>query len=155
MTANSRDKQRSFEAAESAIEYGVWWLQQPGGGTSGSCAGNNNATVAALKVCTEPLSASLTTIADVEASGSWAVRSFAYTPPNMTVNPTNGGMANATDVNYYQAPGLYVENLGLSTDGKSQFYQMTAFGYGGDSKTVSVVRGTFKQTSASKNRGTP
>jgi len=109
----------------------------------------------AERACSEPLSSSLTTIADVDASGSWVNRAFAYTPPNMTVNSAGGGMANATDVNYYKAPGLYMENLGLSTDGKSQFYQMTAFGYGGDSKTVSVVRGTFKQTSASKNRGTP
>jgi type IV pilus assembly protein PilX len=154
MTANSRDKQRSFEAAESAIEYGVWWLQQPGGGVSGSCASNASATVATLKVCTEGLSTSLTTIANVEASGSWVNKAFAYTPPNMTV-ATGGGMANATDVNYYKPPGLYIENLGLSTDGKSQFYQMTAYGYGGDANTVSVVRGTFKQTSASKNRGTP
>jgi len=91
MTANSRDKQRSFEAAESAIEYGVWWLQQPGGGTSGSCAGNTSTTtVATLKVCTEALSTSLTTIANIEASGSWAEKSFAYTPPNMSVNPTAG-----------------------------------------------------------------
>ncbi|HEY9027860.1 MAG TPA: PilX N-terminal domain-containing pilus assembly protein, partial [Burkholderiaceae bacterium] len=32
LTTNTRDKQRSFEAAESAMEYGVWWLGTPGGG---------------------------------------------------------------------------------------------------------------------------
>src|SRR3954471_16081869 len=85
MTANSRDKQRSFEAAEAAVEYGVWWLQQPSGGTVGSCAGNSNATVASLKVCTEALSTSLTSIAAVDVSGSWVTKAFGYTPPNMSV----------------------------------------------------------------------
>jgi type IV pilus assembly protein PilX len=150
LTANSRDKQRSFEAAEAAVEYGVWWLGTPTGGTQGSCAANSNATVASIVVCKEPLSTSLSTVAGM----SWADKAFSYTPPNMTV-ATGGGMANTTDVNYYKAPGLYIENLGLSSDGKSQFYQITAFGYGGDTNTVTVLRGTFKQTAASKNRGTP
>jgi len=154
LTTNTRDKQRSFEAAESAMEYGVWWLGTPGGGAQASCAANSGATVANLKVCTESLGATLSTLANVEASGSWINRAFSYTPPNMTV-AAGGGMASATDVNYYKAPGVYIENLGLSTDGKSQFYQLSSYGYGGDSNTVSVVRATFKQTSSSKNRGTP
>lgn len=158
LTANTRDKQRAFEAAESAVEYGVWWLQQPSGGTVGSCAGNSSATVAALKVCTEALSASLTTVAVVDGSSSWTNKAFAYTPPNMTVNATTnvGGMnTGGTDVIYWKPPGLYPESLGLSADGKTQYYQITAYGYGGDSNTVTVVRGTFKQTSSSKNRGNP
>jgi type IV pilus assembly protein PilX len=152
LTTNTRDKQRSFEAAESAVEYGVWWLQQPGGGTTGSCAGNSSATTATFKVCTEPLSTSLTTIAAL----GWIDKAFSYTPPNMTV-ATGGGMSatNANDINYYKAPGLYMESLGLSPDNKTQYYQITAYGYGGDLNTVTVVRGTFKQTSGSKNRGTP
>lgn len=158
LTANSRDKQRSFEAAESAVEYGVWWLQTPSGGTFGSCASNSNATVSSLTVCNEGLSTSLTTIADVDSSSSWVKKAFAYTPPNMTVasSSTVGGMNAAnTDVIYWKPPGLYIENLGLSTDGFTQYYQITGYGYGGDSNTVTVVRGTFKQTAGSKNRGTP
>lgn len=157
LTANTRDKQRSFEAAEAAVEYGVWWLQQPSGGTVGSCATNSSATVATLKVCTEALSTSLTSVAVVDGSGSWTTKAFAYTPPNMSVtSSTVGGMNSAgTDVLYWKSPGLYPESLGLSADGKTQYYQITAYGYGGDNNTVTVVRGTFKQTSASKNRGTP
>jgi type IV pilus assembly protein PilX len=60
-----------------------------------------------------------------------------------------GGMATATDVNYNAPPGLYIEKLGLSTDGKNTFYQITAYGFGGDANTVSVVRGTVKQTASS------
>ncbi len=154
LTANTRDKQRSFEAAEAAIEYGVWWLQQPSGGTAGSCATNSSATVASIKVCTEALSTSLTTIAAVDGSSSWATKAFSYTPPNMTVNSSGsvGGMS-GTDVVYWKAPGLYPESLGLSADGRTKYYQITAYGYGGDSNTVTVVRGTFKQVAKSTPRG--
>jgi type IV pilus assembly protein PilX len=154
LTANSRDKQRSFEAAETAVEYGVWWLQTPGGGTFNSCSGNTNATVATLTVCTDALPTSLSTIAAL----GWVGQAFAYTPPNMTVasSSTVGGMnTGGTDVIYWKPPGLYIENLGMSADGVSQYYQITGYGYGGDSNTVTVVRGSFKQTSSSKNRGTP
>ena len=63
--------------------------------------------------------------------------------------------AAGTDVNYKQPPGVYVENLGLSSDGKTTFYQSTAYGFGGDANTVSVVRATFKRTAKSKDRGAP
>jgi type IV pilus assembly protein PilX len=160
LTTNTRDKQRSFEAAEAAVEYGVWWLQQPGGGTVASCASNSGATVTSAPtsfwVCKEALSTSLSTVAVVDGSSSWTNQAFSYNPPNMTV-ASGGGMSssNAIDINYYKAPGLYLESLGLSADAKTQYYQITAYGYGGDSNTVTVVRGTFKQSSGSKNRGTP
>ena len=156
ITANTRDKQRSFEAAQSAIQYSAWWLQTVGGGTATTCAGNTaSTTVSSLHVCSEALSTSLTTIAGM----TWADKAFRYPQPGMTVAAAGsvaGGMnAGGTDVIYSQAPGVYLESLGLSADGSSTFYQSTAYGYGGDSNTVSVVRATFKRTAKTKNRGTP
>ncbi len=152
ITANTRDKQRSFEAAQSAVQYSAWWLQSVGAGSATSCSANTaSTTVSTLHVCSEALSTSLTTIAGM----AWADKAFRYPQPGMTV-AAGGGMNTAgTDVNYSQAPGVYLESLGLSADGNSTFYQSTAYGYGGDSYTVSVVRATFKRTAKSKNRGTP
>ncbi len=153
ITTNTRDKQRSFEAAQSAVEYSRWWLETAGGGGSATtCAGNTAATtVSTLHVCSEALSTSLTTIAGL----AWTDKAFRYPQPGMTV-AAGGGMNTAgTDVNYSQAPGVYLESLGLSADGLSTFYQSTAYGYGGDSNTVSVVRATFKRTAKTRNRGTP
>ena len=151
LTANTRDKQRSFESAQAALEYGAWWLSTTGGGGDGkSCATNSAATVTTIHICTEPLAASLTTIRAL----AWVPQAFTYTPPGMVV-ATGGGMASATDINYQAPPGVYPENLGLSTDGKTTFYQATAYGYGGDANTVTVVRATFKRTAKSKDRGTP
>lgn len=153
LTANTRDKQRSFEAAQGALEYGVWWLMTPGGGGAPStCASNNGtATTATIHVCTEALSTTLTSVQDYT---TWWKTAFTYTPPGMTV-AAGGGMATATDVNYQAPPGVYIEKLGLSTDGKYTFYQVTSYGFGGDANTVSIVRGTFKQSASSVNLKTP
>ena len=147
ITANTREKQRSFEAAQSALEYGAWWLKQTsGGGNATTCAANNGLLdTTKLHVCSEALPTSLATLQDYTA---WWKTAFTYTPPGMVV-ASGGGMANATDVNYAFPPGLYIEKLGLSPDGKNTFYQITAYGFGGDPNTVSVVRGTFKQTASS------
>lgn len=152
ITANTRDKQRSFEAAQSAAEFGVWWLRQPSGGGNGTpCAGNVGATTATLHVCSEALPTSLLTLQDYT---TWSSTAFAYTPPGMTVL-AGGGMTTGVDVNYQAPPGLYIEKLGLSKDGKNTFYQITTYGFGGDINTVSVVRGTFKQTASSSSLVTP
>ncbi len=34
-------------------------------------------------------------------------------------------------------------------DGKSELYQVTAYGYGGNADTLSIVRSTYKVTSSS------
>ena len=153
LTSNTRDKQRSFEAAQAALEYGAWWLGSTGGGGNGkACAGNNyDATVSTIHICTEPLSTSLTTIAAL----AWAPQAFTYTLPGMTVAAGGGMNASGSDINYQAPPGVYLENLGLSADGKTTYYQATAYGRGGDVNTYSVVRSTFKQTAKSKDRGTP
>jgi type IV pilus assembly protein PilX len=152
ITANTRDKQRSFEAAQSALEYGAWWLAQPSGGGDGTtCAANNFPAASTIHTCLEPPGATLT---DVRDYTTWYKKAFVYQAPNMNVS-TASGMANATDINYQGFPGVYVEKLGLSTDGKYTFYQLTAYGRGGDANTVSVVRGTFKQTAATHSLKKP
>ncbi len=146
ITANTRDKQRSFEAAQTALEYGSWWLSQSSGGGNGTtCATNSMPDSSTLHVCSEALPASLSTLQDYT---TWYQQAYVYKTPGMTV-AAGGGMASTTDINYQGYPGLYIEKLGLSTDGKSTFYQITSYGFAGDANTVSVVRGTFKQTASS------
>jgi type IV pilus assembly protein PilX len=151
ISANTRDKQRSFEAAEAALQYGAWWLSTAGGGSSVSCAANVNQTVANLHVCTEALSSSIATVAAL----GWTATAYAYTPPGMIVAAGGGLASGGTDINYQKPPGVYIENIGLAPTGSAQFFQLTAYGYGGDINTVSVVRSTYKQTAKSKSLTTP
>lgn len=145
LAGNTRDKQQAFEAAESALQHGEWWLRQSAGGTGEACAGvvdGNN--LDNMRICTEPL-------ADPH-SLPWAVR-IDYTPPRMTV-AAGGDLAANGDINYRESPGLYINFLGLSPDGRSNLYQVTAFGYGGNADTVAVVRSTYQiKTSDVKDLG--
>ena len=144
ISANSRDKQRAFETAQAALQYGEWWLGTTTSTTKTVCQTTTGKTVATIHVCSEALSASRDTIAAL----AWQPSAFTYTQPNVTTG-TGGGLNTAgTDIKYQAPPGVYVEDLGLMADNKSELYQVTAYGYGGNADTSSVVRSTYKVTSA-------
>ena len=138
IAGNTREKQRSFEAAQSALEYGEWWLSS-GGGTPIECVGTNLATAAnAMRVCNLP-PGSVQTL-------PWAIRTD-YQPPSMTVDLTGGLSANG-DINYRAMPGMYINYLGPNAaDPKSQVYQISGFGYGGSATAASVVQSTYQMSS--------
>ncbi len=141
IAGNTREKQRSLQAAESALQYGEWWLNQGNGGTGANCTAVYNAnTVANMQTCTNVLAN--------PATLPWAARGD-YLPPNMTV-ASGGGVvssgANAGDINYYAKPSLYISYLGLDPTGKSMLYQVTGAGYGGSANGASVVQSTYAIT---------
>ena len=137
IAGNTRDKQRSFEAAQSALQYGEWWLAQGTAGTGAACTGVvQGNTVASMRVCSSAIS-------NPQTMSQWSNR-IEYVPPNMTV-ASGGGVASATsDVNYQAKPGIYISYMGLSPDGLSLLYQVTGLGYGGNADTVSVVQSTYR-----------
>ncbi len=141
IAGNTRDKQRAFEAAQSALQYGEWWLAQGSGGSGATCTGANNANdLTQMRVCTAGMSD--------PATLPWSVRSD-YLPPSMSVSSA-GGIASTGDINYQSKPGLYINYLGQSPDGMAQLYQVTAFGYGGNPDTAAVVRSTYQMTTGVK-----
>jgi type IV pilus assembly protein PilX len=150
IAAATRDKQRAVEAAQSALQYGEWWLQLNNGGAAVNCTGmgvNSANTLANMRVCSTAL-ATPTTL-------PWGV-GLAYQPPAMTANG-GGGMAGASspagDINYAGMPGLYINYLGTDPTGLAQLYQVTAYGYGGDATTGAVVQSTYKITPGTKDLG--
>jgi len=145
ISANARDKQRSFEAAQSALAYGEWWLSaHPPGTTTTACSTLvSGDTVANVHVCSNAIQN------DYLTSTAWS-GGFTYTPPNLTVPGSGngtGGMvtANSTsgDVIYWKLPGFYLEYVGVSSKG-GNVYRVTAYGFGGDSNTMSVLRSTYR-----------
>ena len=144
ISANARDKQRAFESAQSALQYAEWWL-------------SNNSPKAAATPCNGMISADLVTNIhvcsnalqpDYLTAATWS-NGFTYTPPNLTA-PTGtfaGGTVTSTDptsdVNYYHLPGFYLEYLGTSASKGGYVYRVTAYGFGGDTNTLSIVRSTY------------
>lgn len=144
IAGNTRDKQRAFESAQSALQYGEWWLGQGNGGTGTNCAGVINGNVmTSMLVCSNPLT--------TPVSLPWAARTD-YLPPSMTV-AIGGGIATTGDINYQAKPGLYMNYLGLTPDGLAQLYRVTAFGYGGNADTAAVVQSTYQIKTGVKDLG--
>ena len=140
IAGNTREKQRSLQTAESALQYGEWWLSQGNGTTGTACTSVYNANVVAnVQTCSNAL-ISPTTL-------PWAARGD-YLPPSMTV-ATGGGLAASGDINYISQPSLYVSYLGLDPTGKSMLYQVTAVGYGGSANGASVIQSTYAITAKS------
>ena len=141
IAGNTLEKQRSLQSAESALQYGEWWLGQGNGSTGANCTTVYSAnTVANMKTCSNAL-ANPTTL-------PWSARGD-YLPPNMTVASGGGVVStgpNAGDINYYAKPSLYISYLGLDPTGKSMLYQVTGAGYGGSANGASVVRSTYAIT---------
>jgi type IV pilus assembly protein PilX len=144
IASSTRDKQRSFENAQSALQYGEWWLGLGNGGIGTPCSTLvSGSTVANVHVCTNALTSA--------AALPWSA-GFTYAPPNYNVS-TTGGQTASGDVNYYALPGFYIEYLGLSANLKSQLYRVTAYGYGGIAETGTVVRSTYQMTPKVVNLG--
>jgi type IV pilus assembly protein PilX len=155
ISANARDKQRSFEAAESALQYAEWWLNNndPGTTTKPCTTLDSGDTVAAIHVCSTPLQS------DYLTAATWT-GGFTYTPPNLTVPAVNaavGGQVSSTDstsdVVYYKLPGFYVEYVGVSSTKGGNVYRLTAYGYGGDANTKSIIRSTYRLPSTFSSGG--
>jgi type IV pilus assembly protein PilX len=143
ISANTRDKQRAFETAQAALQYGEWFLGNSTSQVKSACTTTTGKDVSTIHVCTEALSASRDTIAAL----AWQPSAFTYTQPNLTVAAGGGLTSSGTDINYQAPPGVYVEDLGLMPDNKTELYQVTAYGYGGNADTSSIVRSTYKVTS--------
>jgi type IV pilus assembly protein PilX len=152
MAGNTREKQRAFQAAQTALQYGEWWLGAGNGNTGTTCSGVVDASVLSqMRVCSAAL-ATPTTL-------PWPIRAdyLPAAPAAMGISASGGLNSTGTDMNYFAKPGLYVSYLGLNPTGDAALYQVTAFGYGGganaDGSTAStsaVVQSTYAISSSVK-----
>ena len=137
IAGNTLEHQRSVESAESALEYGEWLLRQTDlPPESANCTQIIDLSQAGATpvICTTPL-LNPSTI-------PWA-GGMRFTPNGMTVRAGGGllpsqGPGTPRDIYYTAQPMLYIQKLGLSTDGV-MLYQMTAAGFGGNAASVSVL----------------
>lgn len=135
IAGNTRDKLRAFSVAQSALQYGEWWLTQGDAGPAAACAGVSPVT--GMSICETPL-------AD-PAQLPWAAH-VDYQPPGLSVS-SSGGVAASGDINFRAMPGLHISHLGPTPDGTGQLYRVSAFAYGGDPNTAAVVQSTYRLSS--------
>lgn len=142
---NTRDKQRAFQGAQSALLFGEWWLNN---GTNNVDFHTCSTTVkpSSLSICNIDPTPNLANIANIQ----WVN----YTPGTMSVatSGTSGGVVDSSsttsDVNYAQSPGVYVAciNCGVPLASGLNLYRVTAIGFGGTggaNGTVAIVQSVY------------
>ncbi|KWW34056.1 pilus assembly PilX family protein [Cupriavidus metallidurans] len=150
IAGNTREKQRAFEAAQSALRYGEWWLGQGNGSSGAPCNSVVSVTAndwSSMQVCSNALTN--------PTALPWTPARADYSPPSMAValNGNLGGKAANGDINYVAPPSLYINYLGLSQDGLSMLYSVTGAGYGGSAATAAVVQSTYQVGASTKDLG--
>jgi len=145
---NTRDKQRALQAAQNALLYGEWWLNNGGSITNVACS--TTATPTAMQVCTYDPGPST---ANLASNVQW----FPYLPTNMKIqssgSSTAGGLVDSTsatsDVIYSQSPGVYINCIspcGTPLGSGQSLFRITAIGYGGIggvNGTVAIVQSVY------------
>ena len=131
MTSNTREKARALRAAQNAMNYAEWWIKQ-NNTTPASCA---NGQLSPPKVCD--------TAVTVQNSAEPPLSAWTeYTPSTNTAYwQTDSQGGNGT---YFRNPGFHIQHLYTSPDGKADYYQITAYGYGGNSQSVAVTQDLFQ-----------
>lgn len=143
LAGNTLEKQRSFQAAQSVLQFGEWWLTNGGNTTStATCSATVDATAdpTLMRVCDAQLPKP-----EVDRTGV----TF-YKPSAMTV--AAGGGKVGDDVNYSANPAVHIAFIGKNGAGAS-LYEVTGVGYGGTNNSVSVVQSVYAVTSSTKCLG--
>ncbi len=149
IAGNTREKERSYQAAQNALAFAEWWLVngtqgsvRPGTGSTCTSSQSTNVTSQSnMFVCSNAPS-------DPSDPTTWPAV-LSYTPPNMMVNSAAGSATDGygnVDINYSKAPGIYInfKNRVIDSSGHTiNVYTVTAAGFGGSSNSTSVVQSVF------------
>ena len=146
MAGNTREKNRSLAAAQAALLYGEWWAKQNfSQGVDCSTMGSVLATGTGVICNWNSTNVVTYNTAPTGTAGSMPLAKY-FTIPTVSYITTSG-----TD-SFYAAPGAYVQYIGYMTvSGPPQLlYRVTAFGYGGNANSFSVVQSTVAVASTTQ-----
>jgi type IV pilus assembly protein PilX len=165
VAGNVREKERALHAAESAQQYGEWWLTQGNNVAVGSvpcAAGTLSANPPANQgqICNQTLVQTQGVPVLTQVPIPWPMQ-VTYLPPGMSVTP--GVPGGNGDPPYAITPAFYITDLGKAGDGQGEAYQVDAYGSGSTaltnagvavaSATVAVVESTYEVQQGVNNLG--
>lgn len=141
VAGNTREKQRSLNAAISAQQYAEWWLTSGQAPQTTTCAAGFVSSDVG-EVCQQ------TTPQPDFASLPWTT-GVTYLPfsSSQTISQNTPSQGS-----YYQPPAYYITDLGSSVTLGGEVYQIDAYGYGGTANSVSVVESTYLVTNQNGTR---
>lgn len=155
IAANVREKQRALHAAESAQQFGEWWLANNSSTAWTVCNALLDGNLNQGQICSNRLALAVpagnVTAVPWQSGGTDIGVTFKQ---STAANTMNVSTTTAKDT-YYAAPRFYISHLGASADGSGEVYQVDAAGYGGNADTVAVVESTVAIKTGVTNRGGP
>ena len=158
IAGNLREKDRALHAAESAQEYGEWWLLQGNNAAIGAVpctAGLRDGTLGQGQICSNPLDTGLgltiTNVPWVTAGPGGGAVGVTFQPQTMAI-ASLGQAGTAGNPAYFSLPTFYIADLGPAFDGQGEAYRVDAFGYGSSQTTVAVVESTYEVSQGVVNR---
>ena len=142
IAGNVREKERAFQAAQSALQFGESWLlamstQPPTDATRQQTCRDNPAFASTgdLRICFDELPTPTN-------PQNW-IGAGTYIPPAMVVL-AGGGMATDgngnADIRYAAMPILYINRIGKNLFTNLCEYRVSAAGFGGSTTSTSVVQ---------------
>lgn len=135
IAGNVLDKTRAQQLADASLLFAERLLMADGSATAGPCNGVEQAEALARTPVCETVLANPTTL-------PWPAR-VEYRPSGLVLQadkPVPG--ATPSDIRYPLRPGFHIAWLGYSRN-SDRLFAVTAYGYGGNESSVSVVRSVF------------
>ena len=141
-TAQEREKQRAFEAAESTLRFAERSLIQGNGNGSVVCSSliSADSSPQSVAICSNALTSAQSAAIPWKVTPNGAELGYSYTPTGLSVGTTGGTSS------YAITPRFYLSPLGLDPSGTQQLYQVTAMAQGGNSSSNAVVQSVFAVT---------
>lgn len=149
VTANTKEKGRAFQVAQSTLEYAEHELQSGALLTPSNPTGSPVACASGTPLTTATICNHSSPVNILEPTASSAMRlangaTYSTMMPALTLSQTGG---NGT---YYANPQFYIEYLGNNQSTGQYVYQVTALGYGGTPSAVAVVQSTYQVGNGTK-----
>lgn len=139
------DKQHAFQAAQTALQYGEWWLGQIDNASVGvPCT----TTTATPLVCAAPQTQAVYRVVP------WLNFGAPYLDPTISggqLFATSNIVATGGAGTYGAAPMIDISFLG--TSGTAKLYQVTSVAYGGSLNSIAVVQSTVQISDAVRDLG--
>ncbi|HTC26766.1 pilus assembly PilX family protein [Dyella sp.] len=158
MTSNIKEKGRAFQIAQSTLQYGEYQLATNLAQLPVSPCTAAPTPITQVTICTTTAyNIQSPTAGNPEMSLTNATQYQSVAAPfdtSFTTSQTGGSATSNDNLGvYYDYPQLYIQYLGLSPDGQSNLYQVTALAYGANANSVAAVQSTYALTAGVKNLG--
>lgn len=133
ITGNTREKVRALHAAQNAMSYAEWYIQQNYQHSTSCAAGK----LTEIKICD---SETIIDNSKIPPLSTWS--EYVPSADSNFWKTNNEGSAGT----FYRNPGFHIQHINTAPDGKADYFRIIAYGYGGNAQAVAVTQSILQIT---------